>query len=209
MFDLPTIVKGKEKIINTVNSIKSQLSSNETKYLVKNKDIELVPIYEMVVEMIERGYSIKNVDINLSQIKDFIIVDNKFLIPPFSIIDGLGEAVAESIVEARKEKPFSSKEDLMNRTRISKTHFKYMEENNILDGLNEKDQKSRYHHHFRGHGAHPRLYAYGQHSCTRNVRQPVRAVHRQDGRHPARRHAGRGRPVHQERLFQPQGIVRI
>lgn len=142
VFDLSTIVKGKEKIINTVNSIKSQLASNETKYLVKNKDIELIPIYEMVVEMIERGYSIKNVDINLSQIKDFIIIDNKYLIPPFSTIDGLGEAVAESIVEARKIKPFSSKEDLMNRTKISKTHYKYMEENNILDGLSERDQKS-------------------------------------------------------------------
>ncbi len=92
--------------------------------------------------MIERGFAIKNVDINLSQIKDFIIIDNKYLIPPFSVIDGLGDAVAESIVEARNIKKFSSKEDLLRRTKISKTHLKYMVDNNILDEIPDSDQLS-------------------------------------------------------------------
>ena len=109
---------------------------------VKNKELDLIPIYEMCVELIERGFYIKNVDINLSQVKEFLIIDNCYLIPPFSVIDGLGESVAQSIVDARNEKKFSSREDLLNRTKISKTHLKYMIDNNILDDLANDDQLS-------------------------------------------------------------------
>lgn len=142
VFDLNTIVQGKEKILYAINNIKSRLAKPDTKYQVKNREIDLIPIYEMVVELIERGFSIKNVDINLSQIKDFLIIDNKYLIPPFSVIDGLGEAVAESIVVARNEKKFSSKDDLLKRSKISKTHLKYMVDNGILDGIPDSDQIS-------------------------------------------------------------------
>ncbi len=142
VFDLPTIIQGREKIVNTLNLIKNALSKPETKYQVKNKELDLIPIYEMCIELIERGFYIKNVDINLSQVKEFLIVDNCYLIPPFSVIDGLGESVAQSIVDARNEKKFSSREDLLNRTKISKTHLKYMIDNNILDDLANDDQLS-------------------------------------------------------------------
>ena len=54
--------------------------------------------------------------------------------------DGLGENVAESIVKARKENAFISKEDLMNRTQLSYTLLKKMDELNILKDLDEENQ---------------------------------------------------------------------
>ena len=44
----------------------------------------------------------------------------KTIIPPFTVIDGLGAAVGQSIVDARVNGEFLSKQDLMMRTQVSK-----------------------------------------------------------------------------------------
>lgn len=138
-FDLKTIIDGKNSVLNKLNDIKNRINNPKTKALVKNKEIDLIPIYEIALEMIARGYSIKNIDLNKSLENEFI-VENNYLIAPFSTIDGLGESVAKSIVEARNEKPFVSKEDLLKRTKITKTHFKILGELGVISHLEEDDQ---------------------------------------------------------------------
>ena len=101
------------------------------KKLYQNKEISLIPILEIVNEALARGIKIKNIDINKSLAKEWII-DGKSLIPPFSVIDGLGDAVANSIIKARNEKPFVSKEDLVSRTLINKTTLGKLEDMNIF-----------------------------------------------------------------------------
>lgn len=141
VFDLQNIVAGKSAILNQMNDIKKRLASPKTKATVKNKEVDLLPIYEICLEMIARGFSIKNIDLNKSLANEFIVEDN-YLIAPFSTIDGLGESVANSIVEARKDKPFTSKEDLLNRTKITKTHFKTLNDLGVLNHLEEDNQIS-------------------------------------------------------------------
>ena len=51
------------------------------------------------------------ISLEKSQAFDFII-EGDSLIPPFIAVPGLGENVAQRIVEARSEGPFLSKEDL-------------------------------------------------------------------------------------------------
>jgi DNA polymerase-3 subunit alpha (Gram-positive type) len=62
---------------------------------------------------------------------------------PFSSIDGLGASAAYDVIDKRIEKPFTSREDVKNRTKINKTVFEKLEafgafkdlntENNVID----------------------------------------------------------------------------
>ena len=83
-------------------------------------------------------------DLELSQASEFIIhpQDPTSLIPPFIILDGLGENVAKSIVEARQSKPFISKEDLQKRTLINNTQINRFVELGLLENLDDKNQMS-------------------------------------------------------------------
>lgn len=138
-FDLKTIIGGKKEILDKLNDIKTRLNDNRTKNTVKQKELDLIQIYEIALEMIGRGYSIKNIDLNKSLANEFV-VEGDYLIAPFSTIDGLGDSVANSIVEARNNKPFISKEDLQNRTKITTTHFKILSELGVVDHLDDDDQ---------------------------------------------------------------------
>lgn len=66
------------------------------------------------------------------------------LIPPINLIPGLGSQVAESIVEERNKRPFTSQEDLVNRTRLGNNKLNEIksEYNKIFDfgDLPESDQ---------------------------------------------------------------------
>lgn len=140
VFDVAAIFKGKEYIIRKYNEINNLYKNPQTKYTVKSKDLDLLTVYEILVEMFERGFKFKNVDLLKSKEKDFIIGDD-FLIPPFSIISGLGEAASKSILIARNEKPFSSKQDLLSRTKINRTVLKIFEDNEIVANLPDSDQQ--------------------------------------------------------------------
>ena len=56
------------------------------------------------------------------------------------VIDGLGDAVAQSIIDARNERPFISKQDLLNRTQISTTHFQTFDSMGMLNDLANEEQ---------------------------------------------------------------------
>ena len=45
-----------------------------------------------------------------------------------------------SVVKAREEKPFLSKEDVLKRTQLSKTLVEKLAEMNALEGLDEENQ---------------------------------------------------------------------
>ena len=117
------------------------LNNNATKKDVKNKDKDLIPIYEITLEMYSRGFGFKCVDLEKSEASKYVIDGNK-LIPPFTAIDGLGIAAAESIVNARKQKPFISKEDLMQRTQINKTVLDFLNELGVTNKLKDNNQLS-------------------------------------------------------------------
>ncbi|MBP5217198.1 MAG: hypothetical protein J6038_05130, partial [Bacilli bacterium] len=107
----------------------------------KEKNIEQTLI--MSLEMVERGYCFKNIDLYRSDASMFVCDhENKALIPPFKVIDGLGDAASSTVIEARKEGKFLSKEDLLKRTKLSKTHVESLTKMGVLDGLGETNQMS-------------------------------------------------------------------
>ena len=91
--------------------------------------------------MVQRGFKFSNIDLYKSGVSDFIVDhEHNALIPPFTTLDGLGENNAISVLEARKDGQFFSKEDLLRRTKLTTTNVNDLSELGVLKGLNETDQ---------------------------------------------------------------------
>jgi len=139
-FDIEEMIKDVDSLYTKKEELLHKMNTKEA----SKKEIDLFTTIEACYEMASRGYKISNIDLNRSLAKEFIInPDNqKEIIPPFIVIDGLGENVGDSIVKARSERPFMSKEDLMARTQLSQTLVKKLDSMNVLKGLDETNQVS-------------------------------------------------------------------
>ncbi|MFD1018221.1 PolC-type DNA polymerase III [Thalassobacillus hwangdonensis] len=134
-FELETMVKGSSAIKARIAEI------NEKGNDASPKEKSLLTVLELSLEMCERGYSFKNVDLYRSSPTDFLVEDNA-LIPPFNAVDGLGTNAALNIDKAREDGEFLSKQDLRERSRISKTVLEYLDSQGCLEGMPEENQLS-------------------------------------------------------------------
>ena len=139
-YEIETLVAGKEAILQRRQEI-TELRANRQS---SNKDEGLWDVFEIALEMIERGFKIKAVDLELSDAKKFILDphDDKALIPPFSAVDSLGVNVASTVIEARKLRPFISKEDVIKRTKLNNSHIKLLSKMGVFNGMQEENQLS-------------------------------------------------------------------
>ena len=99
---------------------------------------------KMALEMEQRGFHFGNIDLYKSDAKLFLTdKEHGCLIPPFSVLDNLGESAARSVVEARNDgRRFLSKENLKKRTKLSATNIADLDALGVLKGLGETDQAS-------------------------------------------------------------------
>ncbi|NQZ29448.1 MAG: PolC-type DNA polymerase III [Mycoplasmatales bacterium] len=138
--DVETLMEGKEKIKEVLIDFKARRYKRGDEGL-SNKEENLIPILELSEELYARGFNVSNIDINNSLANEWKIHDNgRTLIPPFSTIDGLGDAVAVSIVKARKERGFTSVEDVMKRSSLNKTSKEKLDKLGVFKGMEETDQ---------------------------------------------------------------------
>lgn len=139
-YDIQTMIKGREAIIKRLEELKLKSHSKE-KLTVKEED--QVDTLEVALEMVQRGYHFANIDLYRSEADRFVIDhDAKALIPSLTTIDGLGINNAITVIEARKEGKFFSKEDLLRRTKLSTTNVNTLADMGVLDDLQESDQLS-------------------------------------------------------------------
>ena len=143
-YELETMIKDINGIVSRLNELQAKAKATDIKQRTTDKEDAILSTLEICYEMASRGFRISNLNLNESLATEFKInpKDEHELIPPFSILDGLGENVARSIVEARNECPFLHKEDLMKRTLLSNTLLAKFEELHVLDGLEESSQIS-------------------------------------------------------------------
>ncbi|GIO22000.1 PolC-type DNA polymerase III [Oceanobacillus sp. J11TS1] len=134
-FELDTMIKGSDAIRKRMEEI--SYKGNDASPKEKN----LLTVLELSLEMCERGLSFKKVDLYKSSATEFI-VDGDTLLPPFNAVDGIGTNAAINIVKAREEGEFLSKEDLRERSKISKTVLEYLDNHGCLEGMEEKNQLS-------------------------------------------------------------------
>lgn len=136
-FDIDALHNNYEGIVHKINEIK-ELGNSAT-----DKDSNLMTVLEVALEMVKRGFSFKPIDLYKSDARNFIIdEDKKSLILPFIVMDSMGESVADTIIQARNDKPFISKQDVKDRTKLSSTLFAKLEELGTFDGMIEKNQMS-------------------------------------------------------------------
>lgn len=86
-----------------------------------------------------RGYKMGPISLEHSLARKFRIVNNE-IIPPFITVDGLGEVVADSIIQAREQQMFTSIKDFAERTKVTKTHLATLKASDIFVSLKEDDQ---------------------------------------------------------------------
>lgn len=139
-----TVRLGQVKIHERLRNIQTRLSDQKLKSTVSNKEEELINALEVAYEMASRGLGFSDLDLMQSLASEYRIHPDhpNLLIPPFTILDGLGENVANSIVEARIAGPFLSKEDLQSRTLINNTQLKKFEQLGLLGHLDDQNQMS-------------------------------------------------------------------
>jgi DNA polymerase-3 subunit alpha (Gram-positive type) len=107
----------------------------------KETEKRLYTVLEVALEMSLRGFRFLPIDIDKSDARDFVISnDEKGLIMPLVTIDGLGLKVAESVIQARKDGEFKSKDDVKERTSLSQTLFKKLDMLGCFDHLPDNAQ---------------------------------------------------------------------
>ena len=136
-FDIEVMGKG-------YDAIKSRMEDIKLKgYDATNKENNILSTLEIALEATARGIKFANVSLNDSEAFNFKVSDDgETLIPAFKTIDGLGDVVANNIVEERKKKEFLSIEDLQTRCKVSQTLIDKMKSMKMLEGMPESSQLS-------------------------------------------------------------------
>lgn len=136
-FEVEIVVKGHTEINRKVLEYASKIQNNTATAKERNNHGSLL----IALEMVARGYSFVQMNIANSDASNFkVSKDRKSLLIPFDALDTLGEATANSIVEARNIAPFSSKRDIMRRTKLNATQFAKMDELGVFGSLPDDDQ---------------------------------------------------------------------
>ncbi|MBO7536572.1 MAG: PolC-type DNA polymerase III, partial [Bacilli bacterium] len=138
-FDIEAMAGGKDRIQIAIRDLQNKVQMKTS----TNKDQDVLNCLQLVLEASARGVKFKQIDINNSAAYDFIVnkEDNSLLIP-FSALDSLGGATAESIVEERNKKPFTSKKDVLNRTKINSTQLDKLDELGAFGDLADDEDNS-------------------------------------------------------------------
>ncbi|WP_420836577.1 PolC-type DNA polymerase III [Anaerosphaera multitolerans] len=134
-FDGELIMKGISAVKEKISEIKSM---NEK---LTAKDKGQINVLEVVLEMFARGYEFEPVNIYESETSKFTIKNSKVQMPLRALM-GLGESVAQNIVAERQKGKFLSIEDLVSRTKATKTVVSILEENKLLSNLPKSNQLS-------------------------------------------------------------------
>ena len=141
-WDIAAMIQGEDAVKHGITELR--MRQNDRDNPLKPKEVNILKTLQIALEMLERGYKFANIDLYRSDSKMFVVDhENKCLIPPFSVIDGLGVNAAQSVVEARSDgKKFLSKEDLIRRTKLNNTNVADLDKLGVLDGLGETNQMS-------------------------------------------------------------------
>ena len=140
-YDIIPMIKGEEAIIARLEQLKVKEKTIGEK--LSPKEEEQLKTLTIAIEMVQRGYKFANIDLYRSEATRFVVDhEHKSLIPPFITIDGLGENNAVTVIEERKKRPFTSKEDLLRRTKLTSTNVNDLSSLGVLDELSENDQLS-------------------------------------------------------------------
>ncbi len=130
-----------ESMIAGYDAIKDKVLEIKNKgYEATNKENGQLESLRIALEATARGITFAPIDLYESEATVWKAISDTVVLPPFNAIEGLGDVVANVIVEERKKRAFLSIEDLQRRGRVSQTLIEKMRQMGILDGMDESAQ---------------------------------------------------------------------
>jgi len=132
--DVETMMKGYDAIKEKIIQIK------EKGYEATNKEMGQLESLKVCLEATARGIKFVPIELDKSNSTVWDVKDETSIYPPFSSIEGLGDTVANNIVEEREKGEFLSIEDLQKRCKVSQTLVDKMKSMGILKGMPESSQ---------------------------------------------------------------------
>ncbi len=136
-FDIETMIKGLKDIRMFIRDVDNK------GFGATDKEKSVAGTLEVAEEMILRGYKFENISLEKSDAVMFKINESgDGLIPPFTVLEGLGENAARNIVEERKKQSFLSIEDFQTRGKVSQTIVDKMKLMGIFGSMPESSQLS-------------------------------------------------------------------
>ncbi len=134
-FKWDIISQGRDAVMRQIENIQRMERSEQ-----KKKEQEMT-VYEIVYEMMSRGYEFEDPTIENSPALRFDVHDGKVVVP-ICALDGVGESVGRVIEQERKIRPFSTIEDLQARAKVNKTAVETLRKFGVLGDMPESDQIS-------------------------------------------------------------------
>lgn len=140
-YDIETMIQGRDAVFARYQQI---LNDKQNGVKISNKEEALITVFEIVLEMFERGYHFNNISLEKSDSQRFILDpdDDLGLLPPFTSVDGLGASVGDSVIEAREQNAFLSKEDVIKRTKLTNTQIDFLNKLGVFGNMSEENQLS-------------------------------------------------------------------
>ncbi len=138
-FDYGLMCQGKAAIDNHIKAYKANPN-------LSKKEQDTLRDMKIVQEFYARGFEFKKIDLYQSDAIKFQVVEGK-LLPPFSVIEGMGGIAAEALAvaahaETERGEKFLSKDDVRQKAKVSQTVLDTMAELGLLGGLPESNQLS-------------------------------------------------------------------
>ena len=138
-FDYGLMCQGKAAIDNHIKAYKANPN-------LSKKEQDTLRDMKIVQEFYARGFEFLKIDLYQSDAIKFQVVEDK-LLPPFSVIEGMGGIAAEALAvaahaETERGEKFLSKDDIRQKAKVSQTVIDTMAELGLLGGLPESNQLS-------------------------------------------------------------------
>ena len=138
-FDYGLMCQGKAAIDNHIKAYKANPN-------LSKKEQDTLRDMKIVQEFYARGFEFLKIDLYQSDAIKFQVVEDK-LLPPFSVIEGMGGIAAEALAvaahaETERGGKFLSKDDIRQKAKVSQTVLDTMAELGLLGGLPESNQLS-------------------------------------------------------------------
>ena len=114
---------------------------NRRKDELSKKEQDSIRDLRIVQEMYARGFEFMPIDIYKAHSRLFQIIDGKIM-PSLGSIDGMGDKAAEAMMEAAKDGPFLSRDDLRSRSKAPQNVIDKMGELGLLGSLPQSNQLS-------------------------------------------------------------------
>ena len=120
--------------------VRRQIAELEQRTDPTAKERSLLTVLEVIREMQARAIAFAPLDINRSAATECGLEGPGRLLPPLSVLPGLGAQGAAALVSAREEQPFASAEDLQTRTRLSRPLVERLKREGLIRSTADTDQ---------------------------------------------------------------------